>query len=116
VFRDSGRVEAMYPFSVALDKENKGSIRRERYLAFAATPGEHAIVITCPISCSMSAHTIQFTASAGKSYNFVFQSDMGINSMIGGGLKITTETGISQIDGEQAARLMSYYAPGKNAE
>lgn len=116
VLRDSGRVQAMYPFAVALDKDEKGSIRRERYLAFAAAPGEHAVVISCPISCAMPAHTIQFTARAGKSYYFVFQSDMGINSLIGGGLQITTQTGIAQIDGEQAAKLMKYYAPGKNAD
>lgn len=114
VFRDSGRVQAMYPFSVALDKRKMGSIRRERYLVFPAAPGEHAITIACPISCSMPTHTLKFKAAAGKSYYFVFESDMAMATTIGGGLNVSMKTGIAQVDKRQAEQLIALYAPGKS--
>jgi hypothetical protein len=116
VFRDSGRVNAMYAFPVALDTKKVGSIRRERYLVFPAAAGEHVITISCPISCAMPAHTLKFTATAGKSYYFVFESDMYIGGAVGGGLNVSTETAVAQINPQRAEQLMLRYEPGKSVD
>lgn len=115
VLRGSGRLQAMYAFPVAIDKEKVGSIRRERYLVFPASPGAHAITIACPISCAMSTHTVKFNATAGKSYYFLFEGDLSIGQAVGG-LKVSTQAAISQIGERQAEDLMSQYAPGKSVE
>lgn len=116
VLRDSGRVQAMYAFPVMLDKAKVGSIRRERYLVFSAAPGPHTVTVACPFSCQMRAHEVKFTASPGKSYYFRFASDLTIDGFVGNMMKITTRTGLNQIDRVEADQLMAVYEPGKSTE
>lgn len=113
VFRGSGRGEAMYAFQVLVDKGKVGSIRRERYISFPAAEGAHALTITCPPGCSLPAYTLNFNATAGKTYYFKIDMDMDMSSRIGGGLNFDMSSRFGQIDSGRAAELQAAYEPGK---
>jgi hypothetical protein len=116
VFRGSGRGETMYAFQVLVDKNKVGSIRRERYISFPAAEGAHAVTVTCPPGCTLPAYTLNFNATAGKTYYFKINMEMAMSSRIGGGLNIEMASRFAQIDSERAAQLMTVYEPGKRVD
>lgn len=113
VFRGSSRAGVMCSQPVTLDQAKIGSLRREEYLAFPASPGAHDLGVTRPVLCSRPALKLNLNVAAGKTYYFIFEPDM----VFGGGGSATSSSQITQIDKRAADRLLATYdASDVNAE
>lgn len=111
VFRGTGGGERMYAFGVDLDKTRMGSVRRERYISFPVSAGAHSVTISCAFGCSLPDHTLNFNATAGKSYYFKMDAAMDVYGM---NYRMSTELG--QLNQRMAEGLMKRYEQGKRVE
>jgi len=104
VFRGSSRAGVMWSFPVTMDDSKIGSIRREEYLAFRASPGSHWLEVSCPSICHLPALKLNFAVTAGKSYYFVIDPDTAFGASI-----VTMTNRVTQIDKKAAAPLLVTY-------
>ena len=105
VFRGSSRAGVMCSLPVTLDQAKIGSLRREEYLAFPASPGAHDLSVVRPTLCGIPGLKLNFNVAAGKTYYFMVQPDMTFG---GGGTAMST-TQVTQIDKRVADRLLATY-------
>lgn len=104
VFRGSSRAGVMWSFPVKMDQARIGSIRREEYLVFPASPGSHWLEVTCASLCELPGFKLNLEVAAGKSYYFVVDPEMTL-----GGSIMTMSSQITQIDKRSADRLLATY-------
>lgn len=110
VMRGSSRAGVMWPFPVQLDQAKVGSLRREEYVAFPASPGTHSLSITCASLCELPGINLNLEVTAGKTYFFIVDAS-GVAAA--GALRVSSQ--VTQLSKQAAQRLLATYDPSDSS-
>jgi hypothetical protein len=108
LFRGSGGSGAARSFTVSIDGNRLGTVRRERYLASDVAPGFHTIKIECGRLCDLPDIQVRARFKAGRTYFFLTQPDFESDSSTW-----TFISSVRQISGGEASTLLRTYRLGK---
>jgi len=112
VMRDLSGAGMAWPVSIKLDSVEKGSVRRETYVRFAAAPGRHDILADWNSLSGLPDIAINGEFVAGKTYYFVLGTSFNTT-----GKMMQFGTGFGPIDPRLGANLAGKYedwTPGKS--
>lgn len=104
VMRDTSRAGMAWPVNVRLDGVQKGSLRRETYVRFAATPGRHDVLAHWNRLSALGEVAFNSNFESGKTYYVVIGTDFAAYGSI---MEVGTSLGL--VKPSVGAQLVATY-------